>query len=180
VARQRALHAACLAGLLLVACGGTPRPPRATDDSVRLKVPAEPVSGVSARRTIYVPVYSSIYHGLRIRSDQVELSATVSIRNVSTRFPLVLTSVRYYDSHGQRLRSYLEEPRTLDPLASVEYVIDRADNAGGPGASFLVQWTGPAEIDEPLVEAVMIGQAANAGISFTSRGRTVSQPPAEQ
>jgi hypothetical protein len=31
----------------------------------------------------------------------------------------------------------------------------------------------PTAVDEPLIEAVMLGQAGNAGISFTSAGRVV-------
>ena len=41
------------------------------------------------------------------------------------------------------------------------------------GANFLVQWVAAESGDEPLIEAVMIGQSGNAGISFTSPGRTV-------
>ena len=58
-------------------------------------------------------------------------------------------------------------------LASVEFVIRRSDVAGGPGANFLIAWRGPAGVDEPLIEAVMVGQSGNAGISFTSAGRTL-------
>jgi hypothetical protein len=37
----------------------------------------------------------------------------------------------------------------------------------------LIGWAGPAEVDEPLIEAVMVGQSGNAGISFTTSGRVV-------
>ena len=57
----------------------------------------------------------------------------------------------------------------------MEFVVLHGDTAGGPGANFLIQWAGPAEIDEPLIEAVMIGQSGNAGISFTSTGRTLKE-----
>jgi hypothetical protein len=64
-------------------------------------------------------------------------------------------------------------------LATVEFVIQRADAAGGPGANFLIHWKGPEEVDEPIVEAVMVGESGNgnAGISFTSAGRNVSEAP---
>jgi hypothetical protein len=69
------------------------------------------------------------------------------------------------------------EPSELAPLATVEFVIQRADATGGPGANVLIRWKGPSEIDEPLIEAVMVGQSGNAGISFTSLGRNVSEAP---
>ena len=129
------------------------------------------------RRTVYVPVYSSIYVGLDIRQAIIELAATVSIRNVSALYPVVLNFVRYYDSGGKLIREYLKEPVELGPLATVEFVIQRVDTAGGPGANFLVQWVGQKDVDEPLIEAVMIGQNGNAGISFTSEGRVIKNEP---
>jgi hypothetical protein len=85
--------------------------------------------------------------------------------------------VRYYDSSGKHVRDYLDKPSALPPLGSVEFVIQRADAAGGPGANFLIRWDGPANLDEPLIEAVMFGQSGGAGVSFTSRGRVVKSAP---
>ena len=133
----------------------------------------------TVRRTVYVPVYSSIYTGLDIRQTLIELAATVSIRNVSAQYPVIVNFVRYYDSGGKLVREYLKQPAELRPLATVEFVIGRRDVAGGPGANFLIQWVGQADVDEPLMEAVMVGQSANAGISFTSTGRTISNEPSQ-
>jgi len=85
----------------------------------------------------------------------------------------VLEAVRYYDSAGKPVRDYIQKPSELPPLATVEFVVQRADATGGPGANFLVQWKGPAGVDEPIVEAVMVGESGNTGISFTSTGRAV-------
>jgi hypothetical protein len=147
--------------------------------AVRLQPHSTPLPEPTIRRTVYVPVYSSIYLGLDVRQKVVELAATVSIRNVSARYPIVLNFVRYYDSGGKLVREYLKDPAELGPLATVEFVIQRADTAGGPGANFLVQWMGQSDVDEPLVEAVMIGQSGNAGISFTSIGRVVKNEPTQ-
>ena len=59
-------------------------------------------------------------------------------------------------------------------MGSVEFVIQRSDAAGGPGANFLIQWHAAVVVDEPLIEAIMLGQSGNAGISFGSRGRTLT------
>ena|SRR5687768_6626658 len=144
-------------------------------------VQLQPVSTIlpepTVRRTVYVPVYSSIYTGLDIRQTLIELAATVSIRNVSAQHPVILNFVRYYDSGGKLVREYLKQPAELRPLATVEFVIGRRDVTGGPGANFLIQWVGQANVDEPLMEAVMVGQSANAGISFTSTGRVITNEP---
>ncbi len=118
-----------------------------------------------------MPVYSSIYTGLNEKT--VELAATVSVRNVSGSLPLVLQSVRYFDSEGRKLRDYVSRPSVLGPRATVEFVIQEQDREGGPGASFEIEWEGAEVIDDPLVEAVMVGRVGTAGVSFTSPGRTV-------
>jgi hypothetical protein len=138
-------------------------------------VTTPPANGV--RRTVYVPIYSSLYLGRDIRHDMVQLTATLSIRNVSPRFPVVIEWVRYYDSHGRLVRDHLTKSAELAALASVEFVVKEADTAGGPGANFLVRWSGPSGVDEPLIEAVMLGRSANAGISFTSVGRVITNEP---
>ena len=141
--------------------------------SQRLQPITTSAAGASAGGTVYVPVYSSIYLGRDIKRKMVELAVTVSVRNVSALHPIILDSVRYYDSTGKQVREYLEKPAELPPLASVEFVIQQADDKGGPGANFLIHWKGQPDADEPLVEAIMLGQSGNAGISFTSLGRGV-------
>jgi hypothetical protein len=136
----------------------------------------QPVATVSTAltpgATVYVPVYSSLSLGLN-KQQTVNLAATVSVRNVSTVHPIVIEWVRYYDSGGRRIRDYVDKPSALPPLGSVEFLIQRSDATGGPGANFLIHWKGPANVDEPLIEAIMLGQSGNAGISFTSPGRVV-------
>ena len=114
-----------------------------------------PLEGPTVQRTVYVPVYSSIFEGLK--RQMVELSATVSIRNVSSHRPLILNFVRYYGSRRPKDKGLSRLSRTLAPLATVEFVVQRMDVAGGPGANFLVEWLGAADIDEPIMEAVMFG-----------------------
>ena len=71
------------------------------------------------------------------------------------------------------MRDHLAQPAELGALASVEFVVKEADTTGGPGANVLVTWAGPAGTDEPLIEAVMVGQSASAGLEFTSVGRVL-------
>ena len=156
-----------------------PGPPVQGSASDRLRPVSSPPNAAGAARTVYVPVYSSIYLGLNTKKTMVDLAATVSVRNVSMKHPIVLDVVRYYDSAGKPVRDYINGPSELAPLATVEFVIQRADASGGPGANFLIHWKGPTDVDEPIVEAVMVGESGNgnAGISFTSAGRNVSDAP---
>ena len=163
-----------VAGLSVSSCSReAPDPQRQGSAAVRLKPLTTALPDPIMSRTVYVPVYSSVYLGTDVRQNMVNLAVTVSVRNVSARHPLVLNFVRYYDSDGKQIREYVSGPSELAPLATVEFVIQRNDIAGGPGANFLVQWAGASEIDEPIIEAVMVGVSGNAGFSFTSSGRTV-------
>jgi hypothetical protein len=120
---------------------------------------------------IYVPVYSKIYWGELEMAT--ELSATISIRNADAERPLVLISVTYYDSLGKPIQQFLDGVVELDPMATLEFVIERRDTAGGSGANFIVDWGSPEPIAEPVMEAIMLGQTGSAGISFVSQGRPI-------
>lgn len=130
----------------------------------------------SLRQLVYVPVYSSIYWGFD--QQTIDLAATLSIRNVSLKQSLVVRSVKYFDSSGREIRQYVPQPSVLAPMATADFVIQRRDTAGGPGANFLVEWSSPVDVDEPVIEAVMVGQHGNAGISFASPGRVLPKASA--
>ena len=168
-----------LMALGLAACN---RAPQVNQNEGSGQIILKPLAGPALppsrlRQIVYVPVYSSIYWGFD--QQMIELAATLSIRNVSVRDALVVHSVMYYDSQGQATRQYVPKPATLAPMAAADFVIQRRDTAGGPGASFLVDWSSAADVDEPVIEAVMIGQQGNAGISFTSVGRALPKASAE-
>jgi len=167
-----------ISSLALAACSpATNNSNPSAVDATHLKPHPAPLPEPSVRRTVYVPIYSTIYTGLDIGKNMIDLAATLSIRNVSAQRPVVLNFVRYYDSGGTLLHEYVNAPVELGPLASAEFVIKRGDTSGGPGANFLVQWAGHAEVDDPLIEAVMIGLSGNAAISFTSPGRNIRNEP---
>ena len=170
----------CLLVLLtpLSACegGADPSPPAAPARGAPSASAAGelhiPTAGAdSARGVVYVPAYSHIFHSDSTRS--LNLAATLSIRNTDPERPIRLLRVEYYDNDGRRVRSYLEQPRSLGPMASVAYVVDRDDTTGGVGANFIVEWRSDASVTEPLMEAVMISTSSAQGVSFTSRGQTL-------
>lgn len=168
-----------LSTLGLGGCDQAPRLNRKEGSGHRVLKPLaeDAMSAARLRRLVYVPVYSSIYWGFDRQS--IDLAATLSIRNVSAKHSLVVHSVKYYDSDGREIREYVSKPSSLAPMATADFVIQRRDTAGGPGANFLVDWSSAVDVDEPVVEAVMIGQQGNAGISFVSAGRPLPKASAE-
>jgi hypothetical protein len=126
---------------------------------------------LSSGQLLYVPVYSHIYTGDKERP--FNLAVTLSIRNTDTKGALRLTAVDYYDTEGKLVRSYLDAPRELGPLASIRYVVAERDVKGGSGANFIVRWESAAPVNAPVVESVMIGAQSGQGISFTSQAREI-------
>lgn len=166
----------CLLGLFLVhlACGPEAAEPPADvppPTSRRLASIAVGPEDLVVTQTVYVPVYSHIYRGSSGMS--FDLTATLSVRNVDSTKSLVLQSVAYYDSDGALVREYLDGASAVGPLATADFVVGRTDTTGGSGANFLVEWGATEAIPEPVIEAVMVGQAGTAGITFLSQGRVV-------
>lgn len=123
-------------------------------------------------QTLYVPAYSHIYAGNR--ELPVLLTVTLSIRNVDSKHSITITSVDYYGTKGELLKKFLNQPVLLGPFESTRYVIPRDDKSGGSGANFLVEWKSEKSVNSPIVESVMIGAEGQQGISFTSRGQTIT------
>lgn len=123
-------------------------------------------------QTIYVLAYSEIYAA---HERTLDLAVTLTVHNTDFDHPIVLTSVRYYDTQGQLLREYVVEPRQLAPLASTDFFVDASEQSGGLGTNFIVEWVAEQPVFEPIVEAIMINTANNQGISLTSPGRVINQ-----
>jgi hypothetical protein len=128
---------------------------------------------LSTGQTVYVPIYSHIYSGLKGRP--FNLAATLSIRNTDPKHPISLVSVKFYDSEGKLIKAYLDNPLELKAMASTRYILTESDVAGGSGANFLVKWTSKIRINPPLIEGVMIGTRSGQGISFVSRGQVIGE-----
>lgn len=128
----------------------------------------------SERGRHYVPVYSSIAAGGG--TTRIDLTATLSVRNLTPSTLLVVERVDYHDTKGALVRSYLSAPQTLAPLGTLEVIIADKDVQGGTGAKFLVDWAAPPGTPAPLTEAVMIGIHGTQGFSFVSHGRPAPRP----
>ena len=124
-------------------------------------------------QTVYVPIYSHIYSGLKGRP--FNLAATLSIRNTDPKHSITLVSVEFYDSDGKLVKEYLDNQAELKAMASTRYILTEADTGGGSGANFLVKWKSKTKVNPPLIEGVMIGTRSGQGISFVSRGQVINE-----
>lgn len=125
-------------------------------------------------QTLYVPIYSHIYH-FNSQDRVMNLSATLSIRNTDLTNSIIITSVRYYNTEGKLVRQDLTSPVELKPLASTDFFVAANDDSGGAGANFIVEWVAEKTVYEPVVEAVMINSSSAQGISFISPARVLKQ-----
>lgn len=117
----------------------------------------------------YLSVYSQIYS--YTQHQKYELTAMISLRNVSDTDTVYLLSAEYFDSHGKSVRNYFSSPIYLAPLETTEIIIDQKDVSGGTGANFIIEWKIPAEgCPPPLFEGVMSSMQSSQGISFVTHG----------
>ena len=120
---------------------------------------------------IYVPIYSDIY--LDQQNQSTLLAATLSIRNTSFADSLFISTIDYYNTDGILVRSYIENPISLGPMATINYVVDKDDDTGGPGANFIVELSAKKST-RPLIQAIMVGQSAsNKAFSFAADGYSI-------
>ena len=119
----------------------------------------------------YLSVYSQIYSMTEHRTH--DLTATVSMRNIHRTDTVYLLKAEYFDTHGESIRTYFDQPIFLAPLETVEIIIDGIDQAGGTGGNFLFNWKVKLGSPEPLFEAIMISTMGQQDLSFSTQGRKV-------
>ena len=119
---------------------------------------AQEVAALSSGQTLYLPIYSHLYHGdvhsKTGKPSETLVSTHISIRNTDPVQSMRVTSARYFNTDGRLLREYLASPRSIPPLGTHELYVPRSDSSGGSGANFLISWTAEKAINPPLVEAL--------------------------
>jgi hypothetical protein len=123
---------------------------------------------LTQQQTVYVPIYSHVYHQ---GGSPYLLEATLSIRNTDPANPIYLESVRYFDTEGKLAKTQVAQLIRLGPLQTVEFLVKRHDVSGGSGANFMVDWRAEPMAQQPLIEAIMVGNVGPQAISFASRGQ---------
>jgi hypothetical protein len=140
-------------------------------------VAAEPAA-TSKGQSVYVPVYSHIWHGnldSKGKPQTLLLSSMLSIRNTDPDTGLTVKSVRYYDTAGKMLREYLPQPAKLGPMASTDVFVEHKDETGGTGANFVVAWSSDRPVSPPIIEVVNAYFFGPHSLAFTSPGKVIAE-----
>ena len=140
-------------------------------------VAAEPVP-TSKGQSVYVPVYSHIWHGnldSKGKPQTLLLSSMLSIRNTDPAHGLTVRSVRYYDTAGKMIREFMPAPAKLGPMASTDVFVEHKDDQGGTGANFVVEWSAERAISAPVVEVVNAYFFGPHSLAFTSPGKVIAE-----
>ncbi|WP_028315646.1 DUF3124 domain-containing protein [Desulfatibacillum aliphaticivorans] len=126
---------------------------------------------LSKGQTVYVPVYSNVYSGPR--ANVFQLAAMVSIRNTDPKESIKIVRADYYDNEGKLVERYFPGGKNLAPLASTHIYIKEYDEKGGPGANFIITWQAKGQVNEPVIEALMLGLKGGQGISFLCPAKVI-------
>lgn len=121
----------------------------------------------SMGQKVYVPVYSTIAY---FSQQNLDLTVTLSFRNLDAGAPITVSSVVYFDTGGKKVKDLLGGARTLAPFGSTHVVIKRQDFRGDVGANVVVEWSAKSPVIPPLFEAIMVGSRGTGAFSFASRG----------
>ncbi|MEL4896816.1 DUF3124 domain-containing protein [Crocosphaera sp. Alani8] len=180
--QRKIIFASCLLFGLLGSCANQTQRTSDKDISTEQQLSNSPgvtqlleesLPTIVAGQVIYVPVYSEIFDFDSNRVSQ--LTTTLSLRNTDLVNPIVLETIDYYNSGGEKVRTYLTKAIQLAPLASTEVVVPKDDQTGGVGANFIVKWGATKKVSPPVVEAVMISTISQQGMSFVSPGRVIQE-----
>lgn len=138
-------------------------------ESIELSSDFQPVIG----EIIYLPIYSNIYHSNQKRLHN--LGITITVHNTDLENNIIIKSFKYYDTQGNLIENYIQNPVSLKPLASTNLFIADNDTRGGIGSNFLIEWVADQKVSSPKAEAIMLSTASTQGISFTSQGKVIRE-----
>ena len=137
---------------------------------------AQDVPALSSGQTLYLPIYSHLYHGEADRQGNPALtlaSAHVSIRNTDANGSLKIVSARYYDTNGKLIKEYLPKSASVGPYGTYELFVPNSDQSGGSGANFIIVWSSSQPVNPPIVEALHAEIRASRSITFLTTARPV-------
>jgi hypothetical protein len=132
-----------------------------------------------AGQSLYLPIYSHLYHGdvnpRTGKPSETLVSTHVSIRNIDPAVGLKIVSARYYNTDGKLLREFLPKPQTIPPLGTYELYVPRSDSSGGSGANFIIDWVADKPINPPLVEALHADIREARTLLFVTTARPIQR-----
>lgn len=138
---------------------------------------AQEMLPLSAGQSVYLPIYSHLYHGelnpKTGKPSQTLVSAHVSIRSTDPTTAMKVVSARYYDTDGRLLREFLPKAQLIPPFGTYELYLPRSDSSGGSGANFIIDWVADKPINPPLVEALHADIREARTLLFITTGRPI-------
>lgn len=145
-------------------------------------VSAEETPSLSKGQTLYLPIYSHVWHGNLDKAGvplKSLVSALVSIRNTDSKRAIRVTSAHYYDTRGKLLAEYVSQPKTIGPMGTYEMYVERKESAGGSGANFLITWQADTPVNPPIVEALHADIQGHKTLSFITTARPLNMEDAQ-
>lgn len=138
---------------------------------------AQEMLPLSAGQSVYLPIYSHLYHGdvnpKTGKPSQTLVSAHISIRSTDPTTAMKVVRARYYDTEGKLLREFLPKPQLIPPLGTFELYVPRSDSSGGSGANFIIDWVAEKPVNPPLVEALHADIREARTLLFITTGRPI-------
>ncbi len=119
----------------------------------------------------YLSVYAQMYS--LTQKLKYNLTGMVSLRNVSETDTIFLLRADYFNTEGDKVRTYFDFPIYVLPMETLEIVVAQEDVEGGTGSNFLFEWKTPLNCPEPLFEGVMSSLQGAQGVSFTTQGKRI-------
>ena len=119
----------------------------------------------------YLSVYAQVFN--KTEHSKHDLTATISLRNINLKDTIYIQSADYYNTEGNKIRTYFSNAIFIAPLETLEIVIDESDMAGGTGGNFLFNWYTPNNTVEPIFEAVMVNAFGQQAFAYTSTAHRV-------
>jgi hypothetical protein len=131
---------------------------------------------LTSGNTVYVPIYSHVYHGnmdWTKKPETKQMAVMVSVRNIDQKNPITVTSIKYFGSDGKLIRDETAKAKTLAPLATMELFVENKDATGGAGANYIITFKSDVPVDPPIIEALHTNFWAPGSVVFTTRGEVI-------
>ncbi len=159
--------------MLILLCGCEPSPPKVELDEENWSKRKAIINDADSiiHGTSYLSVYSQIYN--YTQKQKYNLTGTISMRNVSKTDTIYFLKADYFNTEGEKIRTYFDFPIFVKPMETIEIVIAHDDVEGGTGSNFIFEWVIPNNCAEPILEAVMNSTAGTQGMAFVTQAKRI-------
>ena len=123
-------------------------------------------------QTLYLPIATSY-----LTDDfSFTVNSTIVIHNTDPDHAINIVKLDFYNSGGQLVKPYLQQPLKLNPSAGTRiHVKHPVSGEEGSAAHFIIQWQADTKVIEPLVGGLLLGARGTRGYSFGTTPRIVQE-----